>query len=466
MLVSPTTSIVGDNPITTNCLNACAFQQSALTTVGQLQYAAFYSSTHPSSAVRYVTIARRNNQSEDAQWVPLTLTDYDQTTDDGHNTISIGVCLGDGTIHVAFDHHCSELKYRVSRPGLADDSTSSSWTLDAFGPIQNNLSTSAVNGNRALVDVTYPRFIRANTGLFFECRIGKYGIGLNKRLNQSNQTYRAGAGSDILYFYDSIKSHFELRGKYLIGRNCNPYPNGLSFHHPSQSLHVTWTNRHFIDYEGAYDEGSSLHKAQAGPNGPENNKGLYHSYSRDLGITWHGTGGEIAGVLSLQGSGMDSQDSRLCAREIPLDSGIMNQEAQSVDIRGGVHVLNRERLSEGQTWMHYYCRGVLGGWTATKLPGVYPTPIGPRGKIVSHPQLATIFFILPGGENGELVILRASLEEQSGSYNGYEVVWRGNGYLGEPLVDEEALEERRLTFLVIHEQKVVVVDFEIDTLVK
>jgi hypothetical protein len=144
----------------------------------------------------------------------------------------------------------------------------------------------------------------------------------------------------------------------------------------------------------------------------------------------------------------------------------MNQEAQFVDIRGDVHVLNRERMSEGETWMHYYCRGVLGGWTATKLPGVYPTPIGPRGKIVSHPQLATIFFILPEGENSELVILRASLEVQSGSYDAYEVVWRGNGYLGEPLVDEEALEERRLSFLIIREQKVVVVDFEMDTLVK
>ncbi|KAJ5646178.1 dockerin type 1 [Penicillium lividum] len=176
MFVSPTTSIVGDNPVTINCLNACAFQQSALTTVGQLQYVAFYSSTHPSSGVRHVTIARRNHQIKDAPWIPLTFTDYDQMTDDGHNTISIGVCLGDGTIHVAFDHHCSELKYRVSRPGLADNSTPSSWTLDAFGPIQSKLPTSAVKGNSALVDVTYPRFIRANSGLFFECRIGKYAI--------------------------------------------------------------------------------------------------------------------------------------------------------------------------------------------------------------------------------------------------------------------------------------------------
>ncbi|KAJ5923147.1 hypothetical protein N7454_008392 [Penicillium verhagenii] len=448
MPVSPTTSIVGDNPVTTNCLNACAFQQSALTTVGQLQYAAFYSSTHPSSAVRYVTIARRNKRSEDAQWVPLTFTDYDQTTDDGHNTISIGVCPHDGTIHIAFDHHCSELKYRVSRPGLADDSRSSSWTPAAFGPTLNNLPTSAVDVNSALVDVTYPRFIRANRGLFFECRIGK-----------------AGAGSDVLYFYDPMKSHFELRGKYLIGRNCNPYPNGLSFHHPSQSLHVTWTNRHFVDYEGADDEESNLHKAQAGPNGPENNEGLYHSYSRDFGTTWHGTGGEIVGVLS-QGSGMDSQDSRLRAREIPQGSGIMNQEAQFVDTGGYVHVLNRQRMEEGETWIHYYCRGVFEGWTATKLRGVYPTPTGPRGKIVSYLELSTIFFILPGGENGELAILRASLEEQSGSYNGYEIVWRGYGYWGEPLVDEEALDEGILSFLIIREQKVVVVDFEMDTLVK
>jgi hypothetical protein len=32
--------------------------------------------------------------------------DYEQRSDDGHNTISVGVCKGDGTVHVAFDHHC------------------------------------------------------------------------------------------------------------------------------------------------------------------------------------------------------------------------------------------------------------------------------------------------------------------------------------------------------------------------
>jgi hypothetical protein len=143
----------------------------------------------------------------------------------------------------------------------------------------------------------------------------------------------------------------------------------------------------------------------------------------------------------------------------------MNQEAQFVDLRGNVHVLNRERISEAETWMHYYCRGRLGEWTATKLPVVRPTSTGPRGKIVSHPQLETVFFVLPGEENGELVILRASLEEQSGAYNEYEVVWRGEGYSGEPLVDEEALEERRLSILIIREQKVVVIDFEMNMLV-
>jgi hypothetical protein len=61
-------------------------------------------------------------------------------------------------------------------------------------------------------------------------------------------------------------------------------PNGISYHLPTNSLHVTWTNRHFIEYEGAKDGASTAHKAQAGPNGPENNEGLLGTRVRSLDV--------------------------------------------------------------------------------------------------------------------------------------------------------------------------------------
>lgn len=170
MLLAPEISVLGEDPPTVHRLNACAYQQSAITSFGGFHYVAFYSRDGSSNA-RFVTLARRNIQEAPADWRQVTFTDYEQTTDDGHNTISIGICRGDGTIHIAFDHHCDVLKYRVSRPGLATDLNETAWSTESFGPICNSLPGSLTN--KPLVDVTYPRFLSTDDKMFFECRIGK-----------------------------------------------------------------------------------------------------------------------------------------------------------------------------------------------------------------------------------------------------------------------------------------------------
>lgn len=51
-----------------------------------------------------------------SEWETIIFEDYQQITHDGHNIISIGVCDGDGTIHLAFDHHCdryAEFKIQI-----------------------------------------------------------------------------------------------------------------------------------------------------------------------------------------------------------------------------------------------------------------------------------------------------------------------------------------------------------------
>ncbi|KAI9933511.1 hypothetical protein ASPWEDRAFT_116380 [Aspergillus wentii DTO 134E9] len=446
-MVTPTVYILGNDPSTTHRLNACAYQQSAITTFAGLQYVAFYTSKSPSGP-RFVTIARHNIQNH-SSWQFLTFEDYEQTTDDGHNTISIGICEGDGTIHVAFDHHCDTLKYRVSRVGLAGDPRKSSWKADNFAPIQSHLPGNlGSSGGEGLANVTYPRFVPAGDQLYFECRIGK-----------------AGAGSDILYRYDSRPARYTLLGTYLIGDKCNPYPNGLSFDRKTNCLHVTWTNRHFIAYEGADDQTSTAHKAQAGPNGPENNEGLYHACSSDGGVTWTNSIQEPVAVLSSKvGSGLDSQDGRLRVKDIPRDSGIMNQEAQYVDDDGGIHVLNRENTSGQEIWMHYYCSPADGAWSFSVLPLMHPSTTGPRGKVLHHAEADTVLFILPSNTERELVIMRSRSNIQ-GSDRDFEIIWRGEGYTGEPLVDEESFSQAGLlSILILHEdaddRKVVVLQFD------
>ncbi|PYI24440.1 hypothetical protein BO99DRAFT_478488 [Aspergillus violaceofuscus CBS 115571] len=424
--LNPQISVLTPDPPTTHRLNACAYQQSALTTLAHTQYAAFYTPT-PDPTTRFLTLARRDLSNQTSEWHHLTFTDYPQRTDDGHNTISLGICAGDGTIHLAFDHHCDTLHYRLSQPGLAYDTRKTSWTAASFGAVQSHLP-----GCSTLQDVTYPRFIPAGKNLFFECRIGR----------------------------GRYTPHPTPRALYLHGQNCNPYPNGLSFHPPTNTLHLTWTNRHFVPYDGAGDPTSTAHKAQAGPNGPENNEGLYYASAevdtnpnpadpdRTLSVRWRGahnadevlaTGAFGHALPDEQTTGLDSQDPRLRVREIPRGSGIMNQEGQVVDADGGVHVLNREKTRQGrEEWVYYACLPDGKGeaevkWESWALEGVYPTETGLRGKVVCF--RGGIWFVLPENEREEWVLARWGRED------GLEVVWRGLGFTGEPVVDERALVE-------------------------
>ncbi|RAH68776.1 uncharacterized protein BO66DRAFT_439787 [Aspergillus aculeatinus CBS 121060] len=463
----PQVSILTPDPPTTHRLNACAYQQSALTTVAHTQYAAFYTPT-PDPTTRFLTLARRDLSDQSSEWHHLTFTDYPQRTDDGHNTISVGICAGDGTIHLAFDHHCDTLHYRLSQPGLAYDTRKTSWTSASFGAVQSHLP-----GCSTLSDVTYPRFIPAGENLFFECRIG-----------------RAGAGSEALYLYTPAPNttstdtrtdtsplpnpgsatatgkytpHPTPQALYLHGQACNPYPNGLSFHAPTNKLHITWTNRHFVPYEGAGDPTSTAHKAQTGPNGPENNEGLYHAFAevdpnpnpdpwhadRKLGVSVRWRGSHTADEVLATGAfgadppdeaeeeattPLDSQDPRLRVRRIPRGSGIMNQESQFVDADGTLHVLNRENTRAGrEEWVYYVCGRDGKGWESWALEGVWPTETGLRGKVVCW--RSRVWFVLPENEREEWVLARWGREE------GLEVVWRGNGFTGEPVVDERALLE-------------------------
>ena len=113
MLETPVISVLGQDPNRTHRINANSFQQNAITTVNGWQYVAFYTSNiqEGRKTVCHANLSRRQpvileNAAEASRWETLTFEDYEQTADDGHNTISIGVCKGDGTIHIAFDHHC------------------------------------------------------------------------------------------------------------------------------------------------------------------------------------------------------------------------------------------------------------------------------------------------------------------------------------------------------------------------
>lgn len=101
-----------DDPDRKHRINANSFQQDAIVSYNGWQYVCFYSaeqgvSSDPNATVPLrVNLARRPAVPNEALWESLTFLDYEQIVDDGHNTISMGICHQDGTIHLSFDHHC------------------------------------------------------------------------------------------------------------------------------------------------------------------------------------------------------------------------------------------------------------------------------------------------------------------------------------------------------------------------
>ena len=112
MLRDPQITVLGEDPGSRkHRINANSFQQNAITTIDGWQYVAYYTeNTKRSDKACNVNLARRKIGTEvkAGEWDTLTFEDYDQIVDDGHNTISVGVCRGDGSIHLSFDHHCDQ----------------------------------------------------------------------------------------------------------------------------------------------------------------------------------------------------------------------------------------------------------------------------------------------------------------------------------------------------------------------
>jgi hypothetical protein len=106
-------------------INGVAFQQDALATHQDHQYVAYY------NAGRRVCLARRRLPAGD--WQIIRFEDYEFKSNDSHNTISLGVCPKDGTIHLAFDHHGHPLHYRVSQKGAANNPEGVLWKASLFG---------------------------------------------------------------------------------------------------------------------------------------------------------------------------------------------------------------------------------------------------------------------------------------------------------------------------------------------
>ncbi len=328
-------------------INGLSFQQDAVVTHEKFQYVGYYDGD------RRVCIGRRELPS--GSWEVVRFADYDFRSNDAHNTISIGVCPADGTIHMAFDHHGHPLHYRVSRQGAASRPKEIAWDASLFGPIADHLEEDRP------IRLTYPRFLQTpDGGLQFFYRRGGSGNGDRMMVDYNPES---ASWSDTRQI-DSGKGHYEDRyGK--SGSRCS-YPNGYDYG-PDGKLHMTWVWRE--NAQGA-------------------NHDLMYAYSENGGVVWKTNDGRVLPSPAA----VDSPE--VTVVEIDRGYGLMNTHGQTVDSKGRVHVamwhctdssLQAAGSHPGETrWgpgeahrNHHYWRDLEGGWHHTVLPGV----AGTRPKI-------------------------------------------------------------------------------------
>ncbi|GJE93615.1 BNR repeat-containing protein [Phanerochaete sordida] len=439
---------LGRDPQTVNRLNGESFQQDPLVTLNGYQYAVFWTADPANASIRHASVSRRDLKSA-SSWETFTLPDYNQTDDDGHDVITLGISEGDGTLHIGFDQHDNDLRYRTSRVGVATNPSATKWDANIFGPTLDYLpGLESLDKSVYFINITYPRFLNipsnariAGADLLLELRVG-----------------RSGLGDDWLYTYTPHKGWSQI-GRYLEGVNNNAYINGLDFD-TRGVLHTTWTYRDYVN-----DTGQDV-AVEAGPNGPENNHDMDYASSADLGTTWTNTWGQpIANCTA--GAPILPNSPGITVFSIPKYGGILNQEAQAVDAAGRVHVLNRENTTGAERWYHYW-RGTARAWTRTPLPppaalpGAHnitgtPTPTGKRGKLVAAQD--TLFAVLPSNAPGASAwaVLASTA---GGRFADWRVVWEeATGCDAEPLFDRSRLEEGVLSLYLVDQGEVKVVDF-------
>ena len=342
-----------------SAINGEAFQQDIIHSFAGWQYVAYY------DGQRHVCVARRH--LPDGPWQVLRLLDYDFKSNDAHNTISLGICEKDGTIHLAFDHHVTKLHYRVSKPDVALHPEKFEWDATLFGAVHSDLETGKP------ITVTYPRFWSTpDGGLQFHYRRGSSGSGDNMLVDYHPES---GAWSGTRQI-DSGAGDFQDA---LGGSNHrNAYPNGYDYDSTGR-LHATWVWRE---------------------NAQGSNHDLLYDYSDDGGKTWMTDNGRpITGS-----AGIDTPD--LVVEKISRSQGLMNNQAQAVDSQNRVHVVMWSCAVENvltavtdktdAVWgqpadrrYHHYWREGAGKWHDDVLPWVAGSR--PRLFVDDHDNLIMIY---------------------------------------------------------------------------
>lgn len=389
-------------------INLRGHQHHSIISSNGYQYSAFYSVIGNNLATRYVNIGRR--KLPDGAWETLRFTDYRQTRNDSHNVIALGICEGNGTLHMIFDQHNGSvpLRYRVSVEGLTSNPEQHEWETSKFGSVLGALPgiPSSAVGNKFF---TYPRFITMPNG--------------NLQLIRRHGS--AISGASHIYTYSNNTGQWTHHGEFLNGRaveytkpdtgaktKLGPYLNGANYH--NNILHVTWIWR---------TTGTTSN----------NNFDFMYAYSDDFGLTWRNNSGEIAGR---SGSSPITYKNTVPVRVLnfPEGTGITNQTGQTVDDKGRVHVYQTRNAAGGRRFMHLY-RNDDGIWINNTT-----THRSQRGKITHDPE-GNVYAIHRSGS-----VLKAT---EANNFTDWKFIRNNNEFAGEAQYDESRMETDNVISMLV-----------------
>lgn len=354
--------------------NVASYQQDALLTHGNHQYAAWYAGD------RQVVVARR--ALPHGTWSSLRL-DAVLWADDSHNTITLGISPADGRLHIALATHGSHVRYVRSLPGLVGGSRP--WRSTSFEPLLGHLP-GAVGKPRGW---TYPTFELHRGALFLTWRDGT-----PRRGEQALARYEPATGWRHLGSFTGPGG--EWTGDHGTSTSRYSYLHGFTSNPHTGDLEITWTWR---ENASAQDP-----RCRATPA----NRDLGYARSPDDGKTWLNDKGQVIGVT---GENMITTLDDHVVVPIDVTAGMINQESQAVDSAGRMHVLTSQLDDEALASLggclagDYYAQRATharpvhhwraaDGWRSTMLP----MGIGTGGRS----QLAfgaddTAFVVLPDG---------------------------------------------------------------------
>ena len=420
--------------------NCVAFQLDGLTSFAGYQYTAYWAQDDAVAGPEKYHVAVGRRKLPDGPWENIHLRDSamknglnkDGKPWDGHNTISLGIAPGDGTIHLAYDHHNHPLRYRVTPPGVATKPEEAKWSSLLFQAERSTLDT-----DKPVTVVCYPSFTRTPDG----------GLLLTLRRGQS------GDGAWWLYPYDTKTHRWNAGHQYDDGRNAvyaatTPpstercaYPNGWTFG-PDGTLHLSYVYRENF---------------AKGKGGNGSNHDIYYAQSPDGGRTWKNTASEV--VSSIDGKADNGKvvpkqfslaSPGLRIVELDQTSSLMNQQTQAVDSKGNFHLLMWHRdpakakppatvwALEQSSYFHTW-RSPDGAWKTAVLPGRVGSR--PRLGFDAADNLYAVYTVPEKPvdphslrfDDGRLVIARATAAEHWSDWT--ILTTRPAPCLGEPTID-------------------------------